>query len=149
MADLSSQTLRRDILCVRFSVMRRVHSGICRVVGTVLLRCRTHLRLSSRKARSVLASSVVSSAVDGAGCASLLAVVTFGCLKVFWSPSLPVVLRVFRGDLLNCTPLHCFSSKSNRVAGPENWLKTSTQESDCQRFCTALLVYWADVFISL
>lgn len=149
MADLSGQTLRRDILCVRFSVMRRVHSGICRVVGIVLLRHRTHLRLSSRKARACV--SIVSgelccgwSGLHFSACCRHLK-----CLKVFWSPSLPVVLQVFRGDLLNCTPLHCFSSWSNGVAGPENWSKTSTQESDCQSFCTALLVYWVDVFISL
>ena len=80
----------------------------------------TQDRLPEKQGR-VLASSVISFAVNGVGCASLLlAVITFWCLKVFWSPSLPVVPQVFQGDLLTCTPLHCFLSWSNMVAGPEN-----------------------------
>ena len=52
--------------------------------------------------------------MGGVGCTSLLlAVMTFWCLKVFWSPSLLVVPQVFRGDLLTCTPLRCFLSRSN------------------------------------
>lgn len=87
-----------------WSKEKSLHSRICRVVRTTLPKGSLDIGPTQdqlqEKPGNVLVSSLLSFAVDGVGCTSLLlAVVPFWFLKASWPPSVPVALQ---GSLAAC-----------------------------------------------